>query len=81
MNTIKTIIASAAMTAIAGIGITNAEDPELIIFDWGGYEDPNFFPDYIEKHGIPPTYSFSLTKKKRFRKCAQVLELTLATLF
>ena len=25
-----------------------AADSELIVFDWGGYEDPGFFQGYIE---------------------------------
>ena len=68
MKTIKTLIASAAITAIGGMGATYAEDSELVIFDWGGYEDPNFFPDYIEKHGMSPTYSFFTDEEEAFQK-------------
>ena len=29
----------------------NAADSELVVFDWGGSEDPGFFQAYIEKYG------------------------------
>ena len=28
-----------------------AADSDLIVFDWGGYEDPGFFGSYVEKYG------------------------------
>ena len=31
--------------------IAIAEDSELIVFDWSGYEDPDFHPGYVDKHG------------------------------
>ena len=51
----------------AGIGITNAEDPELIIFDWGGYEDLNFFPDHIENMACHQ-HSFFTDEEEAFQK-------------
>ena len=35
--------------------ISLAADSDLIVFDWGGYEDPGFFGAYVEKHGDSPT--------------------------
>ena len=45
-----------------------AADSELVVFDWGGYEDEMFFQDYMKKYGDAPTYSFfsDLGKKKNF---------------
>ena len=31
--------------------ISVAADSDLIVFDWGGYEDPGFFGSYVEKYG------------------------------
>ena len=28
--------------------ISVAADSDLIVFDWGGYEDPGFFGSYVE---------------------------------
>ena len=46
-----------AGVVIAGAGWAQA-DEELVVFDWAGYEDPNFFQAYIEEHGGPPTFAF-----------------------
>lgn len=45
-----------------------AEDSELIIFDWSGYEDPSFHPKYTEKHGDSPTFSFFGDEDEAFEK-------------
>ena len=45
-----------------------AADSELIVFDWGGYEDPGFFQSYIEKYGDSPTYSFFSDEEEAFQK-------------
>ena len=29
--------------------ISLAADSDLIVFDWGGYEDPGFFGAYVKK--------------------------------
>lgn len=35
-----------------------AEDPELLVFDYSGFELPEFHQTYIEKHGTSPTFAF-----------------------
>ena len=45
-----------------------AADSELIVFDWGGYEDPGFFQGYIEKYGDSPTYSFFSDEEEALQK-------------
>ena len=45
-----------------------AADSELIVFDWGGYEDPAFFGAYVEKYGDSPTYSFFSDEEEAFQK-------------
>ena len=45
-----------------------ASDGGLIVFDWAGYEDPNFHQDYIAKHGDSPTFSFFGDEEEAFQK-------------
>ncbi len=54
---------AAAMSATA-----RAEDSELIIFDWSGYEDPSFHPAYVQKHGDSPTFTFFGDEDEAFEK-------------
>ncbi|OCW57670.1 extracellular solute-binding protein [Hoeflea olei] len=46
----------------------NAEDAELTVFDWAGYEDPAFHPAYVEKHGDSPTFAFFGDEEEAFQK-------------
>ncbi|MCX7646554.1 MAG: extracellular solute-binding protein [Rhodobacteraceae bacterium] len=45
-----------------------AADPEFLVFDWSGYEDPNFFQGYVEKHGTNPTFAFYGDDDDAFQK-------------
>lgn len=45
-----------------------AADPELVVFDWAGYEDPEFYKGYSEKHGDAPTFSFFGDEEEAFQK-------------
>ena len=58
---------AAALTASAA-AVTIADDAELIVFDWSGYEDPNFHPKYTEKHGDSPTFTFFGDEDEAFEK-------------
>lgn len=54
----------------AGIpGLAAAQEDSLTIFDWSGYEDPNFYPKYVEKNGGEPTSPSSATRTRRSRRC------------
>ena len=57
----RALSASAAAVAIA-------EDKELTIFDWSGYEAPDFHPEYIEKNGDSPTFTFFGDEDEAFEK-------------
>ncbi|HUF86964.1 MAG TPA: extracellular solute-binding protein [Thermohalobaculum sp.] len=61
---ISTALAAALIT---GAGWASADD-ELVVFDWAGYEDPEFFQSYIEKHGGPPTFAFFGDEEEAFQK-------------
>ena len=45
-----------------------AADSELVVFDWGGYEDPAFFTAYVDKYGASPNYSFFSDEEEAFQK-------------
>ncbi len=60
----------AAAAAIAAALPAMAADPELIVFDWAGFEDPNLILAYHEKHGQGPTYTFFADDDEAFQKLA-----------
>jgi spermidine/putrescine transport system substrate-binding protein len=45
-----------------------AADAELTVFDWAGYEDPEFFKAYTAKHGDDPTFTFFGDEEEAFQK-------------
>lgn len=63
-NAVSALLAGAM---IAGAGWAQA-DEELVVFDWAGYEDPNFFQAYVEKYGGPPTFAFFGDEEEAFQK-------------
>lgn len=63
----KTAIALASVAVFTG-GAAVADDPELTVFDWAGYEDPEFFKTYTAKHGSGPTFAFFGDEEEAFQK-------------
>ncbi|MDO5656974.1 MAG: extracellular solute-binding protein [Paracoccus sp. (in: a-proteobacteria)] len=47
-----------------------AADPELLVFDWAGFEEPAIFQSYIDQHGQSPTYAFYGNDDEAFQKIA-----------
>lgn len=45
-----------------------AADPDLIVFDWAGFEEPALIQGYVEKHGQMPTYAFFGDDDEAFQK-------------
>ncbi len=45
-----------------------AQDPELLILDWSGFEEEPFYPGYVEKHGEAPTFTFFGDEEEAFQK-------------
>ena len=41
----KTMVSAAAVVSISGAAF--AADEDLVVFDWAGYEDPNFFSNML----------------------------------
>ena len=64
---------SASATAIAA-----AEDKDLIVFDWSGYEDPAFHPGYVAKNGESPTFTFFGDEDEAFQKIRSGFKTDLA---
>lgn len=46
----------------------SAADAGLVVFDWAGYEDPEFFKAYTAKHGTEPTFAFFGDEEEAFQK-------------
>ena len=60
--------AGAALALGLSFNVAQAADKDLVIFDWAGYEDENFYLSYIDKHGDKPTYSFFSDEEEAFNK-------------
>ncbi len=74
-----TILSAALAVAVMGIASQPlAADPDLIVFDWAGYEDPNFFPAYREKHGTDPTFTYFGDEEEAFQKLRTGFQADLA---
>jgi spermidine/putrescine-binding protein len=43
-------------------------DPDLWVFTWAGYEYDRFMPQYVEKYGMVPTFSFFAEEEEAFQK-------------
>lgn len=54
--------------AVSGASRVQAADADLTVFDWAGYEDPAFHPDYVEKNGDSPTFAFFADEDEAFAK-------------
>lgn len=65
MKKIQRFLAAVGLAIFGVVGTANAE---LIIFEWGGYEDENFFPDYMAKYGKAPSYNFFSDEEEAFQK-------------
>ncbi len=55
---VAALLASAAM----------AQETNLTVFDWAGYEDPAFYTKFSDKHGGPPTFAFFADEEEAFQK-------------
>ncbi|MEM6594032.1 MAG: extracellular solute-binding protein [Pseudomonadota bacterium] len=63
----KTTLLATAAFALAATAAT-ANDPELLVFDWSGYEEEGFFINYAAQHGTGPTYAFFGEEEEAFQK-------------
>lgn len=66
----KKTILLASVAALAFANPTYSADPQLIVFDWAGFEDEGLLAAYKEKHGQLPTYAFYGDDDEAFQKVA-----------
>lgn len=59
-----------ASVALAAAAPAFAEEPNLTVFDWAGFEQPALIGDYIAKYGKGPTYAFYGDDDEAFQKAA-----------
>jgi spermidine/putrescine transport system substrate-binding protein len=57
----------ASLLALAA-GAAIAQDSELLVFDYSGFEDPAYHTKYTEKHGMSPTFAFFGDEEEAFQK-------------
>ena len=55
-------------TALFAATTSFAADADLVVFDWAGYEDPEFFTTYTAKNGDAPTFAFFGDEEEAFQK-------------
>ena len=60
------LLASAALALAATTAL--AADPDLVVFDWAGFEVPALIQDYVTKYNDMPTYSFFADDDEAFQK-------------
>ena len=68
-TTSKTTTAIAGtLSALAFATAAHAADPDLLVFDWAGWEIEGVLTDYVAKNGQNPTYSFFGDDDEAFQK-------------
>ncbi|PLL11665.1 polyamine ABC transporter substrate-binding protein [Tabrizicola sp. TH137] len=63
----RRLLATAA-TLVVLTGAARAADPEMVVFDWAGWEMDGVLTEYVAKHGQKPTYSFFADDDEAFQK-------------
>jgi spermidine/putrescine transport system substrate-binding protein len=66
MTALKRLLTSAAFAAAALPAF--AADPDLVVFDWAGWENERLMATYTAKHGQMPTYAFFADDDEAFQK-------------
>lgn len=60
------LLGASALALAAGAAL--AQDRDLLVFDYSGFEDPAFHSRYVEKHGTSPTFAFFGDEEEAFQK-------------
>jgi spermidine/putrescine transport system substrate-binding protein len=66
--TIKTTLFAGSALAFALGAPAWATDPDLLVFDWAGWEISELFAAYTTTHGTGPTYAFFADDDEAFQK-------------
>ena len=64
--TTRHLLGSAALIGLAGAA--SAQDSDLLVFDYSGFENPAYHQAYIEEHGESPAFSFFGDEEEAFQK-------------
>ena len=64
----KLLLAGVAASLLGSAA--QAGDPDLLVFDWAGFEVPGLFETYKEKYGDGPTYAFYGDDDEAYQKVA-----------
>jgi spermidine/putrescine transport system substrate-binding protein len=62
------------VSAIAMASAAAAQDADLLVFDYSGYEDPAYHGAYIAAHGDSPTFAFFGDEDEAFQKVVSGFE-------
>jgi len=65
----KNILLAGVAASVLG-SAAMAGDPDLLVFDWAGFEVPGLFETYKEKYGDGPTYAFYGDDDEAYQKVA-----------
>ena len=57
-----------AVSALALAGMATAQDSDLLVFDYSGFENPDFHVGYTQTHGDSPTFAFFGDEDEAFQK-------------
>lgn len=71
LNTRRLFLKGASALALGSalmFGTAQAADKELTLFEWSGYEDPEFHKAYTEKHKDSPQYAYFGDEEEAFQK-------------
>ena len=60
------LLAAVSVAALASAAA--AQDAELLVFDYSGFEEPGYHQPYIAKHGEGPTFAFFGDEDEAFQK-------------
>ncbi|SEW11975.1 spermidine/putrescine transport system substrate-binding protein [Cognatiyoonia koreensis] len=60
------LLGAASLVALASA--TAAQDTDLLVFDYPGFENPDFHVAYTEEHGASPSFSFFGDEDEAFQK-------------
>lgn len=65
---LATFLGAASLSVLALAPVARAQDSELVVLDYPGFELPEFHQAYVEAHGASPTFSFFGDEEEAFQK-------------
>ena len=75
-RTSSLLVTAAAFVAMSGTA--HAADPELMVFDWAGFEEQALIEPYVAKYGEMPTYALFGDDDEAFQKIASGFKVDVA---